>query len=208
MKCLDIRPVYKTKHIERAFKNTLYFFVKYTTDCPICLSFFNDPQVLPCGHCYCHTCILRSVKYSKICPMCADFFWIYKPAKFFFVEEIRDQVLLRRCCNASITNSQARDFFDQPHSLEYFQEIPESSTSGRIELVSHDRKHQRNHEFYQSDDGQLYFLDPKVVRSFKSKPEYIFCNIKTRHECFVNYCKYPELSHVPSGIKVVILLIC
>lgn len=206
MACLDIRPVYKTKYIERAFKNTLYFFVKYTNDCPICLSFFDDPQVLPCGHCYCHGCILRSMKYNKTCPMCADFVWIYKPAKFFFVDEIKDQVLLRRRSNASITNSQAQDFFDQPHSLEYFQDISEGCT-GQIEFMPHDRRHHKNHEFYQSDDGQLYFLDPKVVRGFKSMPEYIFCSIKARHECFVNYDKYPELCHVPSGTKIVILLI-
>lgn len=203
---LDIRPVYKTKDIERAFKNTLYFFVRYTNDCPICLSFFVDPQVLPCGHCYCHGCILQSTKYSKACPMCAAFFWIYKPAKFFFVEEIKDQILLRKCCNASITNSQAKNFFDQPHSLEYFQEVSEGS-SGRVELMLPGKRIQ-NHEFYQSNDGQLYFLDPKVVRSFKTMPEYIFCTIKARHECFVNYDKYPELCHIPSGTKIVILRIC
>lgn len=206
MVCLDIRPVYKAKDIERAFKNTLYFFVKYTNDCPICLSFFVDPQVLPCGHCYCHGCIQQSVKYSKACPMCDAFFWIYKPAKFFFVEEIKDHVLLRRCCNASITNSHAKNFFDQPHSLEYFQEITEG-LSRKVELMLPNKRY-RNHEFYQSNDGQLYFLDPRVVRGFKTMPEYIFCTIKAKHECFVSYDKYPELCHIPSGTKIVILHIC
>lgn len=197
---LDKRPVYKNKKIEKAFKNAEYYFVKYVTDCPICLNYFENPQVLPCGHCYCRLCISVCVEYTNNCPMCAEFFWIYKPAQFFFTQEIEDHVLFRKCCTADVSNSESINFYEQPFSLEYFEE----SLLGEVELVSTSKKSD-NSVFYQSNDGQLYFLDPKITYKMATKPLYLYSKIKEKYECYTNYEKYPELAHIPPGTKIVIL---
>ena len=42
--------------------------------CSICLDEFDDPRILPCGHCYCRTCIVQlsntAVRRAFPCPEC------------------------------------------------------------------------------------------------------------------------------------------
>lgn len=221
---LDKRPVYRHKNIEKAFKNAEYFFVRYSSDCPICLSFFVDPQVLPCGHCYCNVCLLACIQYSRHCPLCHSFFWTHKPARFFFVEEIRDSILLRRC-HAGKT---AACFYEHPFGLEYFEESIFSNDSESInsEAINRDNclinnskgnnkgnrkpesKQNRPNDdiFYQSNDGQLYFLEPGIVRRMRSKPLYLYGRIKNKKECMIDG-RHPGLLHIPSGTRIVIIQI-
>lgn len=206
---LDKRAVYKNKSTERGFKNAEYYFVKYIMDCPICLDFFVDPQVLPCGHCYCQGCIKRCSEYTKVCPMCAEFFWIFKPVQFFFAQDIKDSVLLRRCHSIDIYNSHSHNFHTYPFSLEYFEDVTVTNSEGvqtvvrRPENVS--GRKLTNFIFYQSNDGQLYFLDPKISNKMKSQPLYIYGRIRERYECSINYERFPELSHIPPGVFIVVL---
>jgi len=193
---LDKRPVYKNKSIERGFKNAEYYFVKYTMDCPICLDFFVNPQVLPCGHCYCQCCIQACSEYAKTCPMCAEFFWIFKPVQFFFAQDISDCVLLRRCHGIEVSNTHSVNFHTYPFSMEYFEEA-----AAEIETV----RRSTDSVFYQSNDGQLYFMDPKASKQMKSHPLYIYGRIKDSYECLINYEKFPELAHIPAGVYIVIL---
>lgn len=166
----DFRPVYKSKNVAKAFQYAIYFFVKYTNDCAICLSFIEDPKLLPCGHCYCNECITKLIEYGNSCPKCGAFFWIYKPVKFFFVEEVQNSILLRRCNSLEMKNAHDESFFSQPYPLEYFQDPNDNSNHVEYFPVS---KHQmKNYDFYQIMDGQLYFLDPKIVRGYKTKPKY------------------------------------
>jgi len=205
MPYLDIRGVYKNRNTQRVFQKASYFLVKYTNDCPICLFFMDDPKVLPCGHCYCNLCISRSIDYTNNCPMCGDFFWIFKPVKFFFVDEVAEEILFKKCNEETVSNIHVDDFFSKPYSLCYFEET--GMPCEEIEYVPAERRKAKKQDFYQVSDGQLYFLDPAIVRGYKSKPEYIFCRVKHRFQCFVDYKKYPELSHIPSGVKIVIVVV-
>ena len=40
--------------------------------CPLCLSTYQDPVVLPCVHAYCRGCIVRSLGTKKQCPTCCQ----------------------------------------------------------------------------------------------------------------------------------------
>lgn len=246
---LDKRPVYKDKNIEKAFKNALFYYVKYTGDCPICLDFFENPQVLPCGHCYCHSCIVRCIEHSSVCPICSKYFWIFKPVHFFFTQDIGESILFRKCISTDISSSNSDRFYDYPYSLEYFEETDEAVTFNNNKgdtsfnnnkgtasfnnkdtvfinnktvtfnnketkvtfnnktAVFNNNKETIVNEFYQSNDGQLYFLEPETVRKMETRPEYIYAKIRNKTDCFIDWKRYPELSHIPMGTKIVILKI-
>lgn len=44
--------------------------LKEDLTCIICLNIFNNPCSLPCGHCFCQTCIMEQIRYKAKCPMC------------------------------------------------------------------------------------------------------------------------------------------
>lgn len=40
-------------------------------NCRICMGMFTDPAVTPCGHHFCHNCIMTTItRYNKPCPLC------------------------------------------------------------------------------------------------------------------------------------------
>ncbi|XP_004070640.2 nuclear factor 7, ovary [Oryzias latipes] len=39
-------------------------------NCPLCLSLFNSPVVLPCGHSFCSPCITEALGSQQQCPLC------------------------------------------------------------------------------------------------------------------------------------------
>ena len=49
--------------------------MSYNDDCPLCLDDLIDPELLPCGHSYCHNCLemlIKNLYDSKAisCPLC------------------------------------------------------------------------------------------------------------------------------------------
>ncbi|XP_069505977.1 zinc-binding protein A33-like [Ambystoma mexicanum] len=44
--------------------------------CSVCLELFEEPVLLPCGHCFCQTCIVGTTKHKLIgsCPICSTKF--------------------------------------------------------------------------------------------------------------------------------------
>ena len=39
-------------------------------ECPLCLRIYWDPDVTPCGHTYCSTCLERTLDHDPKCPLC------------------------------------------------------------------------------------------------------------------------------------------
>lgn len=217
MSFLDKRPVFKNRKIEKSFKNAEFYFTSYSSDCPICLDFYNNPQILPCGHCYCLLCISKSCEFTKNCPICSEFFWIYKPVKFYFKEQIGESILLKRISVSEIKNNKKENFFEFPYSFEYFlsdsDQVGDIQASGQIgndiqtggDTESIKSFVNSDNSFYQSNDGQLYFLDNKIAKSLKTHPTYIFIPIKESYECFIDYKEFPNLLHIPSGTLITII---
>ena len=206
MSFIDKRPVFKNKTIEKAFKNAEFFFTTYNSDCPICLEFFENPQILPCGHCFCHLCVTMTLEFTKNCPLCSEFFWIFKPVKFYFTETIKEFILLRRLKSNDVNNKNAINFYTFPFALEYFEE--DIKINNRYdECTYQNRGITKFDDFYQSHDGQLYFLDPKTTKSLTTKPEYIYSKIISRDDCTIDYREFPNLTHIPSGTRIVIIKI-
>lgn len=44
--------------------------LKLGLTCPVCLSIFEDPVVLPCSHSFCRECLKQSLRPVKMCPLC------------------------------------------------------------------------------------------------------------------------------------------
>eukprot|EP01138_Halocafeteria_seosinensis_P013739 gb/GECG01014030.1/.p1 GENE.gb/GECG01014030.1/~~gb/GECG01014030.1/.p1 ORF type:complete len:427 (+),score=33.48 gb/GECG01014030.1/:1-1281(+) len=39
-------------------------------ECPLCLRIFLNPRTLPCGHSFCHHCLIKSFDHKMCCPLC------------------------------------------------------------------------------------------------------------------------------------------
>lgn len=250
---MDKRPVFRDTTTEKAFKNVEFFYsllssgssynndfsllkcssIDNSFDCSICLDFFEIPQILPCGHCFCLSCISRASEFTRRCPLCSEFFWIYKPVRICLTEKIENTILLKRLELSDVCARREIDFYDFPYSLEYYlnssdsisielenislkNEVGNSSESNRYNAITRSNLNKicsvgtcnsKRQIFYQSHDGQLFFLDPKVVDSLKSKPLFIYSNIKTKRECSIDHREFPSLSHIPSGTRIVIVVI-
>ena len=65
-------------------------------------------------------------------------------------------------------------------------------------------KHNRD-IFYQSSDGQLYFLDYKAFKDIEDPPLYIYGRIATIRKTEVGRERNPELRHIGRGVEVIIV---
>ncbi|KAI4801198.1 hypothetical protein KUCAC02_000123 [Chaenocephalus aceratus] len=70
--------------------------------CPVCLSEFKEPAVLPCQHVFCLACLQRWIQEHSYCPKCrADLLPNFKPAVSPGVKAaLARQAAIRDCCNS------------------------------------------------------------------------------------------------------------
>lgn len=229
---IDNRPVYREGEIDKSFDNSLYFYSKFTNNCPICLSYHEQPCIIPCGHSFCTACLTRLIEFSNTCPVCCSFFWASKPVKFFFLEEISTGITFRRLTTQDVSSIVGIEFFEYPYCCYYYDRIDISSNqlldppSNTLSSLPHENidftslpnnisfpfllkktNPQCNFVFYQSADGQLYFLNPKTYRNYKYFPKYIFGQIKNVYAYKGGECKYPELQHIPHHYHIYIVTI-
>ncbi|KAF3854018.1 hypothetical protein F7725_014706 [Dissostichus mawsoni] len=70
--------------------------------CPVCLSEFKEPAVLPCQHVFCLACLQRCIQEHSYCPKCrADLPPNFKPAVSPDVKAaLARQAVIRDCCNS------------------------------------------------------------------------------------------------------------
>ncbi|XP_033975098.1 E3 ubiquitin-protein ligase rnf213-beta isoform X3 [Trematomus bernacchii] len=70
--------------------------------CPVCLSEFKEPAVLPCQHVFCLACLQRCIQEHSYCPKCrADLPPNFKPAVSPDVKAaLARQAAIRNCCNS------------------------------------------------------------------------------------------------------------
>lgn len=254
---IDNRPVYRNKDVPKSFDNSLYFYSRFHSNCPICISYHMDPCIIPCGHSFCSECLKKLSEFSKNCPVCSAFYWASKPVRFFFLEEIKIELLFKRLNTQEVANAECLRFFDYPYSCHYYDSGTEEQTteegssvdavqekqadavitngditlyplkaaSQRENVMTTDRLvisraqgswkkssgtndgSAKNYTFYQSADGQLYFLNPKTYKKYKALPEFIFGKIKHIHHCQADEARHPEFSHVPSNFQIHIVTI-
>lgn len=46
------------------------FLCRFGISCPVCLSEFKEPSVLPCQHVICLSCLQRCIQAHSRCPKC------------------------------------------------------------------------------------------------------------------------------------------
>ncbi|KAI5170913.1 hypothetical protein PAEPH01_1549 [Pancytospora epiphaga] len=212
---MDVRPVYKDKYVSQSFDNTLYFYARFNGNCPICLSYHNTPCVIPCGHTFCSTCLDTLSEFSRNCPVCTSFYWASRPVRFFFLEQISETVLFVRLRRSILLSDSTTGFFDCPYHFSYYESLEPSEYSSKpdVSLVSpykyttNSDKQAADHTFYQSVDGQLYFIDPKTIILWRNLPKYVYGTIKSISSYKSSECKYKELAHIPSEYQIHIVVI-
>ena len=175
---LDIRPVFNSNASD--YEDALYFYVKFDSDCSICLEYHTNPYILPCGHIFCMECINDSImsEFKDACCVCRRCFRLkdLKKVVFFFKNTINDFILFKRIDH----NKSNLTFFEYPHATEY----NENENATRV-------KH-----FYQSADGQLYFLNSKQKYLTKNKPLYLAGHIKRIERFEGSNHNMPEYKHM------------
>lgn len=268
---IDNRPVYRDRETQKSFDNSLYFYSKFISNCPICLFYQEDPCIIPCGHSFCKNCLLRLTEFSSRCPVCDAFFWASRPVRFFFFEQITASITFRRLESAELDGTDERGFFEYPYCYCYYDsgggtaegapgaisgepskaggadvppakgpedalqrlaispgagaqdrpqavprialcsvqgiacsKSPRPAASGTHGLAG---KTPPSFVFYQSADGQLYFLHPRTYKNYKTFPEFIFGRIKEVHSCHGGEHRHPELQHVPHNYTINIVTI-
>lgn len=224
----DRRPVYKNSLVPKTFDNALSFFTKFSGDCSICISYHEDPHIIPCGHTFCCVCIEKLKKYSTLCPICSSSFWTSKPTRFIFFEISFNSALFRRLETRDVLSVNSKLFFEFPYCCYYYEgehetkagqtvlekladlnllsKQPCSSKSSNDILKERpftnakqiNRASPSNQIFYQSADGRFSFLLPHFYRNYRSFPEYIFGTIKRRFTIKMPGKRYPELAHIPN----------
>ena len=241
---IDNRPVYRDREIQKSFDNSLYFYSKFINNCPICLSYQEEPCIIPCGHSFCKDCLQRLTEFSSRCPVCDAFFWASKPVKFFFFEQITLNITFRRLESMEIESTDGRGFFEYPYCYCYYDSMDTADPVGTDTTSSTDNialqklaiqpkaqapsialcgfqgradgkgkasdaqgKGPQSFTFYQSADGQLYFLHPRTYKNYKTFPEFIFGRIKDVYTCYGKEHKHPELQHIPHNYTINIVTI-
>ncbi len=205
----DIRPVYSTECRNKVvgFNDTLYFKVKFTDDCSICLCPHTDPHIIPCGHVFCKDCLVNAARtnhsFRNRCPHCLRVYTHqFKPCVFFYQEKefrIGSGILLKLINSKQIQNADPKNIFATkyfiPNSGQSVDLVPPSSMGG-MEFIGKKSMDKNNLEFYQSADGQLIFLDPLTTNKFKEKFYYVFGRIRRMVQFSGNTNYYKELDHI------------
>lgn len=209
MPALDCRPVFAKQPLNRSpgacFESAQFFFVRHTSDCPICLCLQTAPQMLPCGHVLCCACVeaLRAV--STQCPVCNACFWETRPARLIFYEGITEYVLLRRLTTELVVNRRAEEFFSWPFACEYLISEVNRPVKSSGEEVAVGASATANNVFYQAADGQLCFLDPVCMRYMRKQPEFLYGRVRSARTVRTVARFYSELAHIPDTISVTIV---
>ncbi|KAI4291560.1 hypothetical protein PAPHI01_0834 [Pancytospora philotis] len=208
----DIRPVYKHKNIPHAFDNALYFYAKYTSNCPICISYHEEPCIIPCGHIFCAQCLDRLSSFSRCCPVCTAGIWSSRPVRLYIAQGLSDTITFIRLTTSYVLSDSTCSFFECPYRYSYYEDqseaepgaytapvhtLPDKSPCGAV----------ATHTFYQNVDGQLHFLNPKCTRHLKALPEYIYGKVKSIYTCKSQSCSYAELRHIPPNYEISVVTI-
>lgn len=209
----DIRPVYKHRNIVPTFDNALYFYAKFTANCPICISYHENPCVIPCGHTFCRECLDNLGKYTRNCPVCNAFYWSFRPVQFYIAQQLTDTLMFVRLNTSVILKDKVCTFFEDPYRYSYFEAAAETSSGISLEYNSKAASGQNKsgitpgHTFYQSIDGQLYFLNPTCTKHLKVLPQHIYGRVRSKCTCKSFECPYIELRHIPASFEISIITI-
>ncbi|VDO00559.1 unnamed protein product [Rodentolepis nana] len=74
-----------------------------TLQCAICLDDYNDPIMLPCQHCFCFDCIIKT---EPFCPLCKKPFRLNE-----FIRNLKLEQILDETCEASNKPKPSNEFF-------------------------------------------------------------------------------------------------
>ena len=198
----DNRPVFKSGEMNRTFENCVFFYCKFSMDCPVCLSQHESPRIIPCGHVFCQHCLDGLNAFTAHCPICNAHFRASKPAKFFFCEEITKHILFKRLSPGEVNYEPHSGFFENPYRFYYYEPSGDTGASETQSVLFEESSNTcdlSSHFFYQSVDGQSYFLNPRVYKNYKSFPEYIYGRIKQMSFCKLSETELCELKHIPQN---------
>ena len=204
MHFIDNRPVYRSRVCQRP--STIR-----------CITTRSLEEIAPSASHTTKACALSRAAIPSVptgnCPVCAAFYWASRPVRFFLAREISDEALFVRLNSTEVAKNSTRDFFEYPYGYHYYetdigQDGPDNAAVVTLLYPGPCAKEPVfSTTFYQSVDGQLYFLHPKITRQRKLLPEFIYGTVKTIHSCKNSEYKHPGLRHVPPYLQIYIVVI-
>lgn len=201
--------VLKNKYEDILPDNISYLIANYTGDCPICLQYFCKPVTSYCEHIYCEECIYESLEFSKECPVCRK-----EISRLFNVDlHIRETNLEYICfkllSNIDMMIKNVSEYSKYPYEKIYYcQDVHKVSKDEKKSFCSTlfvPKKAETKKYFYQSVDGQPYYLDNNLISSIirkegiKNLPKYIFGKVLEIKEVVFKKDKSKSLGHLRDG---------
>ncbi|KAF9758296.1 LON peptidase N-terminal domain and RING finger protein 3 [Nosema granulosis] len=197
-------------------KNISHIICKYTGDCPICLQYFYQPVISFCEHVYCKECIYESLEFSVECPICKKEISQLFKVDLHIKEEISEYICLKLLCDADMNIKNVSEYINYPYQKIYYsQDIQKKCKTVKKRFSSNlyvPNKDRKNY-FYQSADGQPYFLDNQILSSIirregiKGLPRYVYGKIEEIKEVVFAKERFKTLSHLDSGSIIYIIKI-
>ncbi|TBU02140.1 hypothetical protein CWI38_0135p0030 [Hamiltosporidium tvaerminnensis] len=222
MKILNVNTaVYKHKPNKNSkIKEIAYFMVPYKTDCYICLDFPDDPKILECRHILCEVCMEDCYMFYGFCPICKRTISKCFSVRWLFFTDynIGDKIKLVKIDSSSLFDVPHIDVYSKkPFYDSYYENITQEDSKSKIcknissvvsskniDIKKVNKNDYKKIPFYQSEDGQLIFLNPKSLKNlifkhkiFKDLPEYIILKIYYI-ESYLDSTNYTFLEHLDS----------
>ncbi|EOB13572.1 RING finger protein [Nosema bombycis CQ1] len=205
--------VLKKKEIGVLPDNIHHLKIKYSGDCPICLQFHTNPVTSYCEHVYCRDCIYESLDFTLECPICKKEISRLFDVHLNLKEDVGEFLCFKLLSDLEMTLRPESEYLKYPYQKIYFLEEESNKPQKKSFKSSLYEIKSTPTYFYQSVDGQPYFLDNEILsriirrEGIKNLPRLLYGKIESVKESLVGKKKNLKHLHEETVIYIVKIII-